>query len=124
MAGDTPGIESVVQPEVEIVVVQNNDNLNFSAEKSEHSSVYSSDQNVKKLHMGSRNNKGSIFMNYSSSLFDTTDERRSKGKSEALHRKRYTSAVISRPNVPHENFENNDDVLSSVVVPSHHTMDD
>ncbi|KAI3514444.1 hypothetical protein L1887_12850 [Cichorium endivia] len=31
--------------------------------------------------------------------------------------------MISRPNVPHENVENNDDVRSSVVDPSHHTMD-
>lgn len=77
MAGDTPSFDSILQPDDEDMGMQNNDNMIFSAQRSEDyglSFIYSGNQKVRKLQMVSRDNKASMFKNYSSSLIDATDE--------------------------------------------------
>lgn len=105
MAGDTPGFDSVLQPDDEDMGMQNNDNMIFSAQRSEDyglSFIYSGNQKVRKLQMVSRDNKASMFKNYSSSLIDATDERRNKDKRKTLHRKCIPTVVISSPSISHE----------------------
>ncbi|KAI3505889.1 hypothetical protein L1887_28211 [Cichorium endivia] len=109
MAGDTPGMIPGSNPSFDAVNPQHDQVIVFSAQSLEDSDISKKQSDYpysfkvaenlqeKKNQYCSRDYKGSMFKNYSGSLIEATDVRRSKEKSITLHQKRFPSMPSDGP---------------------------